>query len=168
MFARGAAGAFITGFMTFMSIGGFPSFVEEMKVTFLTLYMLQRLFSFPLQFWVPSHSILTNKSSVSGYYGIGEYILSNFLSSFPYLVAISFTSGTIAYFMVKFHPEFSHYVYYCLNVFNCIAVMESLMMIVASLVPNYLMGIVTGAGIIGILMMPDGFFRFLPDLPKLF
>lgn len=32
IFARGACGAFISGFMTFMSIGGFPSFIEEMKV----------------------------------------------------------------------------------------------------------------------------------------
>lgn len=30
--ARGACGGFISGFMTFMSIGGFPSFIEEMKV----------------------------------------------------------------------------------------------------------------------------------------
>lgn len=32
IFARGSSGAFISGFMTFMSIGGFPSFLEEMKV----------------------------------------------------------------------------------------------------------------------------------------
>lgn len=37
IFARGACGAFITGFMTFMTIGGFPSFIEEMKVKHLTL-----------------------------------------------------------------------------------------------------------------------------------
>lgn len=30
--ARGACAGFISGFMTFMSIGGFPSFTEEMKV----------------------------------------------------------------------------------------------------------------------------------------
>lgn len=30
--ARGACGGFVSGFMTFMSIGGFPSFIEEMKV----------------------------------------------------------------------------------------------------------------------------------------
>ncbi|XVF69601.1 hypothetical protein PTKIN_Ptkin11bG0094200 [Pterospermum kingtungense] len=35
--ARVACGAFITGFMTFMSIGGFPSFIEEMKVNSLCL-----------------------------------------------------------------------------------------------------------------------------------
>lgn len=32
IFARGSCGAFISGFMTFMSIGGFPSYIEEMKV----------------------------------------------------------------------------------------------------------------------------------------
>lgn len=32
IYARGSAGGFISGFMTIMSIGGFPSFIEEMKV----------------------------------------------------------------------------------------------------------------------------------------
>lgn len=31
-YARGACAGFISGFMIFMSIGGFPSFIEEMKV----------------------------------------------------------------------------------------------------------------------------------------
>lgn len=31
--ARGACGGFVTGYMTFMSIGGFPSFIEEMRVS---------------------------------------------------------------------------------------------------------------------------------------
>ncbi|KAK4788327.1 hypothetical protein SAY86_019646 [Trapa natans] len=140
--ARGACGAFISGFMTFMSIGGFPSFIEEMKV----FYRERR----------------------NGYYGVGVYIISNFLSSFPFLVAIATVTGTITYYMVKFRSGFSHYLFFCLNIFSCIAVIESLMMVVASLVPNFLMGILTGAGIIGILMMTSGFFRLLPDLPKPF
>lgn len=37
IFARGSSGAFISGFMTFMSIGGFPSFLEEMKVLSLKM-----------------------------------------------------------------------------------------------------------------------------------
>lgn len=32
IFARASCAAFVSGFMTFMSIGGFPSFIEEMKV----------------------------------------------------------------------------------------------------------------------------------------
>ncbi|KAK4278672.1 hypothetical protein QN277_016488 [Acacia crassicarpa] len=138
--ARGACGAFISGFMTFMSIGGFPSFIEEMKL-----------------FYRERHN---------GYYGVSVYILSNFLSSFPFLVAVALTTGTITYNMVKFRPGFVHFLFFTLNIFGCIAVIESLMMVVASLVPNFLMGIITGAGIIGIMMMTSGFFRFLNDLPK--
>ncbi|KAF7833698.1 ABC transporter G family member 15-like [Senna tora] len=138
--ARGACGAFISGFMTFMSIGGFPSFIEEMKVFY--------------------------RERLNGYYGVAAYILSNFLSSFPFLVAIAVSTGTITYHMVKFRPGFIHFVFFTLNIFGCIAVIESLMMVVASLVPNFLMGIITGAGIIGIMMMTSGFFRLLSDLPK--
>lgn len=76
------------------------------------------------------------------------FILSNYLSSFPFLVAIAVSTGTITYYMVKFRPEFSHYVYYSLNLYASISVIESLMMVVASLVPNFLMGIITGAGVI--------------------
>lgn len=138
--ARGACGAFISGFMTFMSIGGFPSFIEEMKVFY--------------------------RERLNGYYGVAAYILANFLSSFPFLVAIALTTSTITYNMVKFRPGISHFVFFTLNIYSCISVIESLMMVVASLVPNFLMGIITGAGIIGIMMMTSGFFRLLSDLPK--
>jgi hypothetical protein len=40
--ARGACGGFVTGFMTFMSIGGFPSFIEEMKVNNLNKIILRK------------------------------------------------------------------------------------------------------------------------------
>ncbi|KAA8528071.1 hypothetical protein F0562_035060 [Nyssa sinensis] len=140
--ARASCAAFISGFMTFMSIGGFPSFIEEMKI-----FYIERL---------------------NGHYGVGVFILSNFISSFPFLVLLSLATATITYNMVHFRPGFSHFLYTCLDLVSSIAVVESCMMVVASLVPNFLMGIITGAGIIGIMMMTAGFFRFLPDLPKPF
>lgn len=76
------------------------------------------------------------------------FILSNFLSSFPFLVAVSVATGTITFYMVKFRTEFSHYIFFCLNIFGCIAMVESVMMIVAALVPNFLMGIIAGAGVL--------------------
>ncbi|KAK7312170.1 hypothetical protein VNO77_35838 [Canavalia gladiata] len=142
IFARGACGAFISGFMTFMSIGGFPSFIEEMKVFY--------------------------KERLNGYYGVGVYILSNFLSSFPFVAVMSIATGTITYYMVKFHPGFSRLLYICLDLTGCIAVVESSMMIIASLVPNFLMGLIIGAGYIGVMMMTAGYFRPIPDLPKFF
>ncbi|XP_077242382.1 ABC transporter G family member 15-like [Tasmannia lanceolata] len=138
--ARASCGAFVTGFMTVMSISGFPSFIEEMKV-----FYHERL---------------------NGHYGVGVFILSNFISSFPFVLAVTLCSGTILKCLVKFHPGFSHFAYFIMNLFGGIAVIESLMMIVASLVPNFLMGILIGAGLQGITMMSAGFFRLLSDLPK--
>jgi hypothetical protein len=48
------------------------------------------------------------------------------------------------------------------------SVIEILMMVVASFVPNFLTGLFTGAGLIGIIMTSSGFSRLLPDLPKIF
>lgn len=42
------------------------------------------------------------------------------------------------------------------------------MMIVASIMPNFLMGLIVGAGIQGIMMLSGGFFQLPNDLPKLF
>ncbi|KAK6164115.1 hypothetical protein DH2020_000979 [Rehmannia glutinosa] len=74
------------------------------------------------------------RERLNGYYGVAVFILSNFLSSFPFLVAVSVITGTITFYM--------------------------------PLVPNFLMGIIAGAGVLGIMMMTAGFFRLLPDLPK--
>lgn len=88
------------------------------------------------------------RERLNGYYGVAVFILSNFISSFPFLVAISAITGTITFYMVKYRSGFSHYAFFCLNIFGCIAMVESVMMIVASLVPNFLMGIIAGAGVL--------------------
>ncbi|XP_049379130.1 ABC transporter G family member 15-like [Solanum stenotomum] len=140
--ARGACGGFISGFMTFMSIGGFPSFIEEMKIF--------------------------EKERKSGHYGVGVFILSNFISSFPFLVFMSMSSSAITYSLVKFHPGFFHFLYAAIVLLSSITVVESCMMVVACFVPNFTMGLVVGAGILGIMMASAGFFRLMPDLPKVF
>ncbi|KAH0713934.1 hypothetical protein KY289_009893 [Solanum tuberosum] len=140
--ARGACGGFISGFMTFMSIGGFPSFIEEMKIF--------------------------EKERKSGHYGVGVFILSNFISSFPFLVFMSMSSAAITYSLVKFHPGFFHFLYAAIVLLSSITVVESCMMVVACFVPNFTMGLVVGAGILGIMMASAGFFRLMPDLPKVF
>ncbi|KAH7315358.1 hypothetical protein KP509_21G046300 [Ceratopteris richardii] len=138
--ARASCMSYITGFLTFMSIGGFPSFVEDMKVF--------------------------SREHLNGHYGVLPFVLANFLSSLPFLALISIVSGSICYFMVELHPGFSHFAYFIMSLLTCLCVVESLMMAVASLVPNFLMGIITGAGIQGIFMLVAGFFRLPNDMPK--
>ncbi|KAK8966203.1 ABC transporter G family member 15 [Platanthera guangdongensis] len=140
IWARASCGAFISGFMTFMSIGGFPSFIEEVVVFY--------------------------HERQNGHYGVAVYTISNFLSAFPFLVAVSMATTSITYFMLKAHRDFAHYAYFAISIYTGVAVVESIMMVVASLVPNFLMGIIAGAGIMGIIMMTAGFFRPVRDLPK--
>lgn len=140
--ARGACASFVFGFVTFMSIGGFPSFVEDMKV-----FQRERL---------------------NGHYGVGAFVISNTLSAMPFLILITFLSGTVCYFMVRLHPGFMHYVFFVLCLYASVTVVESLMMAIASIVPNFLMGIIIGAGIQGIFMLVSGYFRLPNDIPKPF
>lgn len=138
--ARGACASFVFGFVTFMSIGGFPSFVEDMKV-----FQRERL---------------------NGHYGVTAFVIGNTFSAMPFLIMITFLSGTICYFMVRLHPGFIHYLFFVLCLYASVTVVESLMMSIASVVPNFLMGIIIGAGIQGIFMLVSGYFRLPNDIPK--
>lgn len=156
--ARGACGGFISGFMTFMSIGGFPSFIEEMKV--ISPFQEQRKkrrekinppenhYLKLLILLFPSMKQVYYRERLNGHYGILVFILSNFLSSLPFLIGMALSTTTIIYYMVKLQPGFLHFMFSFLILLSSIAVVESIMMIIASLVLNFLLGIITGAGII--------------------
>lgn len=140
--ARGSMLMFVAAFLTFMAIGGFPSFVEDMKVF--------------------------GRERLNGHYGVAAFVIGNTFSSIPYLLIISLIPGAIAYYLVGLQKSFEHFAYFASVLFACMLLVESLMMIVASIVPDFLMGIVTGAGIQGVMMLNGGFFRFPDDLPKPF
>ncbi|KAL5699377.1 ATP-binding cassette sub- G member 1 [Ranunculus cassubicifolius] len=140
--ARGAMLMFVAAFLTFMAIGGFPSFVEDMKIF--------------------------GRERLNGHYGVAAFVIGNTLSSIPYLLLISVAPGAIAYFLTGLQKGVDHFVYFTLVLFACMMVVESLMMIVASIVPDFLMGIITGAGIQGVMMLNGGFFRLPNDLPNPF
>ena len=105
---------------------------------------------------------------MNGHYGVGAFVVGNTFSSIPYLLMVSLIPGAIAYYLVGLHKGFEHFVYFALLLFVCMMLVESLMMIVASIVPDFLMGIITGAGIQGVMMLNGGFFRLPDDLPKPF
>ncbi|KAF1001961.1 ABC transporter G family member 1-like [Apium graveolens] len=133
---------FVAGFLTFMAIGGFPSFVEDMKIF--------------------------GRERLNGHYGVASFIVGNTISSAPYLCFIGVVPGAIAYFLVGVQSGFEHFLYFSLLLFVVMLLVESLMILVASIVPDFLMGIITGAGIQGIMMLNGGFFRLPRDIPKPF
>ncbi|KAA3473887.1 ABC transporter G family member 11-like isoform X1 [Gossypium australe] len=140
--ARGSMLMFVAAFLTFMAIGGFPSFVEDMKIF--------------------------GRERLNGHYGVGAFVIGNTISSIPYLCVISLIPGALAYYLVGLQKSFDHFIYFVMLLFTSTMLVESIMMTVASVVPNYLMGIITGAGIQGIMILNGGFFRLPDDLPKPF
>ncbi|XVE93156.1 hypothetical protein REPUB_Repub01dG0166000 [Reevesia pubescens] len=138
--ARGSLIMFVSSFLTFMAIGGFPSFVEEMKVF--------------------------ERERLNGHYGVTAFVFGNTFSALPFLALIALIPGAITYFLPGLHKGYEHFLFFVLTLFACMMLVESLMMIVASLVPNFLMGIIVGAGIQGLMILVGGFFRLPSDLPK--
>ncbi|KAI3931530.1 hypothetical protein MKW92_011132 [Papaver armeniacum] len=140
--ARGAMLMFLTTLLTFMSIGGFPSFVEDMMIF--------------------------DRERLNGHYGVAAFVIGNTLSSIPYLFIISLIPAAIVYYLVGLHKGLDHFLFFVLVIFVSVMVVESLMMLVASMVPNYLMGIIVGAGIQGIMVLNAGFVRLPDDIPGVF
>lgn len=85
----------------------------------------------------------------------------------PYLLLISLVPGSIAYFLTGFQHGFEHFIYFTLVLFIGMMIVESLMTNVAAIVPNFLMGIVVGAGIQGLMILSGGFFQIPNELPKI-
>ncbi|KAF8411433.1 hypothetical protein HHK36_003982 [Tetracentron sinense] len=108
------------------------------------------------------------RERLNGHYGVGAFVVGNTLSSIPYLFIISLIPGAIAYYLVGLQRGIEHFVFFTLLLFISIMLVESIMMMVASIVPDFLMGIITGAGIQGVMMLNGGFFRLPDDLPKPF
>ncbi|URE47101.1 ABC-2 type transporter [Musa troglodytarum] len=131
--ARGSMLMFTAAFLTFMAIGGFPSFVEDMKIF--------------------------GRERLNGHYGVTAFTIANALSATPYLALISVIPG------VGLQRAADHFIYFALVLFMCMMLVEGLMMMVARVVPDFLMGIITGAGIQGVMMLDGGFFRLPRDLP---
>ncbi|KAA8536436.1 hypothetical protein F0562_028914 [Nyssa sinensis] len=140
--ARGSLLMFVASFLTFMAIGGFPSFVEDMKVF--------------------------ERERLNGHYGTGAFVIANTVSSVPFLLLISVIPGAIAYYFAGLQKGYEHFFYFASMLFTSMMLVESLMMIVASIVPTFLMGIITGAGIQALMILGAGFFRLPNDLPKPF
>ncbi|KAK8562754.1 hypothetical protein V6N13_018684 [Hibiscus sabdariffa] len=161
--ARGSLIMFVASFLTFMAIGGFPSFVEEMKVCDYVddvLYIIvgpSNIFVFFQIF---------ERERLNGHYGVTAFVIGNTLSALPFLAMVALIPGTITYFIPGLHSGYQHFLFFVTLLFACMMLVESLMMIVASLVPNFLMGIIVGAGIQGLMILVGGFFRLPNHLPK--
>ncbi|KAI3451175.1 hypothetical protein Pfo_007840 [Paulownia fortunei] len=108
------------------------------------------------------------RERLNGHYSVAAFVVGNTLSSIPYFLLVSLAPGALAYYLVGLQKSLDHFTYFALLLFACMMLVESLMMVVATIVPDFLMGIITGAGIQGVMILNNGFFRLPNDIPKPF
>ncbi|KAD2106515.1 hypothetical protein E3N88_41824 [Mikania micrantha] len=108
------------------------------------------------------------KLRLNGHYGVGSYVISHAISSTPYLLLISLIPGAIAYSFIGLQRQPEEFIYFELVVLMAMLLVECQMMIVAAIVPNLLMGIISGAGVQGLMILGAGFFRLPNHLPQFF
>lgn len=140
VFSRAALLFFVVAFLTFMSIAAFPAFIEDMKVF--------------------------SRERLNGYYGVSQFTVANTMASLPFIFLIAVVSSIPVYWIAALYSSAQAFVYFILNLFLALVVVESIMMAIAPMVPHYLMGIAAGAGILGMYMVVCGFFQPLDSLPQ--
>lgn len=129
------------------------------------------VFLLSIVWWNASNAFIFQvfkRERLNGNYGTCAFVLGNTFSATPYLLLVSLIPGAISYYLTRLRNDVKHFAYYSLVVFICMMLVESLMMIVASVVPNFLMGIILGSGIQGFMILGAGFFVKPHSMPKLF
>ena len=106
------------------------------------------------------------KERLSGHYGVSEFVISNTLSATPYLSVIAVLPGAMLYYLTGLTKGIDHFTYFVIVLCISCLLVESMMMIIAAIVPDFLMGIIIGAGVQGVMMLNGGFFRLPSELPK--
>ncbi|CAG9466909.1 unnamed protein product [Pedinophyceae sp. YPF-701] len=137
--ARAASLFFVFGFLTFMSISGFPAFIEDLKV-----FIRERL---------------------NGWYGVSAFVMSNTISTIPFVFGIALFPALCVYWLAGLNSDGQVFMRFVFNLFLALYTVESLMMCISLVVPHFLMGIAGGAGMLGMFMLVCGFFALRKELP---
>ena len=106
------------------------------------------------------------KERLNGHYGATAFVISNTLSSAPFLGLMCIIPGAIIYYMTGLQRGMDHFIYFVAVLWASTMLVEGLIMMVAAMVPDIILGVALGAGIQALLLLSCGFFRFPDDLPK--
>lgn len=137
---RVAAIFILVAFTSFMSIGGFPSHIKEIKVY--------------------------KHEKAAGHTGAVAFLLGNLLSSIPYLFLISISCSPVIYFLLGLRSDFSLFMYFVMDMFMCLLINEGMLMVLASISQKAFKGIMIMAFLQGIMMLVAGYFRLRDELPR--
>ncbi|KAF5826796.1 ABC-2 type transporter-domain-containing protein [Dunaliella salina] len=139
-FSRAAMLLYVAGFLTFMCISAFPAFSEDMAV-----FIRERL---------------------NGYYHISTFAIANTIASTPFIFGIAISCSAVLYWLAMLNDEGDRFPYFFLNLFAALMVSESMVVAVSAVIPNFLMGIASLAGVLAIFCLVSGFFQPVDKMPN--
>lgn len=123
---------YVCAFMIFMSVSVLPAYLEE-------------------------RAILCRERA-SGAYSVAAYIVSHTLYEIPYVLVLSLSASTVTYFMVGLRPTVKAFWIFTANLFLTLMVSESIMVLIAAVIPILIVGIAAGAMTFGLFMCVQGAF----------
>jgi hypothetical protein len=87
---------------------------------------------------------------------VAEFVISNTLSATRYLAVIAVILGAMLYYLTGLMKGPGCFTYFVVNLCMCRLLVERMMMIIAVVVQDFLMGIIVEAGVQGVMML-NGF-----------
>lgn len=139
-----AAIFFMVSFLCLLGIGGFQALSKDLKV----------------------HAKESSYGHAGGQVGTCFFILANLLSSLPFLFLMAILCSAIAYSFLMLNLALESFIYFTTNVFLCLIISDGLMMVIATILPRILEGIVTVVLVQGIFMLLSGYFRNVDEIPE--
>ena len=130
---------FIAAFMAFMSISVLPAFLEDKTIMI--------------------------KERANGWYGAFTYSLSTFLVALPFIFLLALIVGSICFGCLSLNNTDGRYILFIVNLFVTLTVAESVIALISTVVPFFIVGIAAGAFVFGGFMIVEGFFIKLADIP---
>lgn len=122
---------FGSAFMSFMAVAYVPAFLED-RATFA-------------------------KERANGLCGPLAFTIANFLIGLPYLFLISLLFSLVAYFLINFRPTGTAFMTWVLWLFLDLVAAESLIVLVSSIFPVFVVALAVAAFANGLWMCVDGF-----------
>lgn len=118
-------------FMSFMAVAYIPAFLEDRA-----LFMKER---------------------ANGLYGPTSFMIANFITGIPYLFLISILFSVVAYWLSNFRPTAEAFFTWIMWLFLDLIAAESLVVLISSLVPIFVVALAATAFANGLWMCTGGF-----------
>ncbi|KAK1140567.1 hypothetical protein N8T08_010204 [Aspergillus melleus] len=122
---------FGSAFMSFMAVAYVPSFLED-RSTFV-------------------------KERANGLYGALPFLVSNFIIGLPFLFLIAILFSVVSYFLSNFQPTATAFFTWVMWLFLDLVAAESLVVLVTSIFPNFVISLALVAFANGLWMSVGGF-----------